>query len=174
MESNICYIYNDGIGLFVPDALWVNRIGDKPEEVKFGYLTNDLKKCFDRSQGTFITQFYNLVVPGLIVAKHIFEGLDRPLYCDDNKDGDHGKRVYTWRPRYDYAFNEERKSEMRRLAPEGKVFAVIVTPNIRHVDKYPNIKAWIDRWTWIDEDNGLDEAPVNWVDRYETKIWTRE
>lgn len=174
MEAFICYRYNDGIGLFIPEALWVDKFGDEPEVVKFGYLTSDLKKCWERGQGTAIAQFYNLVMPGLILARHIFEGLDRPLYCDGNKHGDRDKRVYTWRPRYDYAFSSKKKTEMRILAPEDQVFAVIVTPNTRHVKEYPDIKAWIDRWSWVDEDEGLDGASVNWVDRYETKLWSRE
>lgn len=159
--------------MYVADALWIEKPGDKPEKAKFGYLSNDLKKNWDRGEGTEIAQLYGLVIPGLILARHIFKGLDRPLYCDGNEHGDCDKRIYTWKPRHDFIHDAIKKAEMRILSPTGKVFAVIVAPNIKHKEKYPDIKAWIDRWVWVDEDEGLNEASVNWVDRYESKIWTR-
>ena len=159
--------------MYVPSATWVDKDTCKENEVKFGLLTSDLKQYYTRGQATAISQFYNLIVPGLILARHIFEGLERPLFCDNDENGDCNKRVYTWRPRYDYGYNSKTRKELRRLAPEGKVFTVIVTPNKKHAEKYPDIKAWIDRWNWVDEDEELNEAPQNWVDRYTTKVWTR-
>ncbi len=154
--------------------MWVDEAGSEPEEVLFGFLTSDLKLYWNRGQGTAIAQFYNLVMPGIILANHIFEGLERPLYCDDNEHGDQNKRIYTWRPVHDFEYDSRRKKQIVISAPRGKVFAVIVTPNTRHADDYPNIKAWIDRWNWVDEDEELNDAPSNWVDRYNRKIWTRE
>lgn len=115
-------------------------------------------------------------MPGLIVAKHIFEGLERPLYNDGDENGDVNKRIYVWRPRYDYIFNRGKMAEMRVLAPENKVFVVIVTPNTRpkHAANYPDIKAWIDRWGWVEMDQGPDEMPIDWVDRFNIRLMTRE
>ena len=139
--------------------------------VQFGLLAADLKKHGQRGQGTVIVQLYNIVIPGLICARHIFEGLERRLYCDENKDGDLDKLVYSWRPSWDYeCINQQ---GVKRPPPDGKIFAVIVTPNIRHKDEYPEITGWINRWNWVDEDPALKEAPLNWVDRYNKREWTR-
>lgn len=57
--------------------------------------------------------------------------------------------------------------------PAGKTFVVIVSPNIKHKETFPNIDGWLNRWNWVPVDEGLDEAPINWLDRYDKKIYSR-
>ena len=136
---------------------------------------NDLKERGLRGQGTSIAQCYRLVIPGMIMSRHIFQGLRRPLYCDGSKDSDKTKLIYSRRPSFDYGTKPGPDGfavSVRRPVPAGMTFVVITSPNDKHRDKFPEIDIWIDHWNWTKEDAGLQEAPVNWVDRYDSKIFS--
>jgi hypothetical protein len=110
----------------------------------------------------------------LILTRHIFEGLERPLHCDGSQTGDSTKLVYTRKPTRDVEWSGGKHGgPIERAAPKGCVFGVIVSPNARHREQYPPIDGWINHWAWADEDTGLPEAPIDWVDRYTAKLWTR-
>lgn len=172
MESIVYFETVNGVSIYTADALWVESEGDPTEEVKFGLLSDDLNMYVHRGQAATFAQFYKLVLPGIILAKHIFKGLDRPLLCDNNVCGDQDKRVYSRRPVNDYTYDRSASRVVQHLAPAGKVFVVIVSPNT-HLEEYPDIKAWIDHWCWVDEDKIFNDAPTDWVDRYNCKIWTQ-
>ena len=90
--------------------------------------------------------------------------------------GDTSKLIYTWKPTFDYEWIGGRFGEPKeRPTPQNSVFCVIVSPNIRNsnIEKFPYVYGWIERWNWVKEDKGLPEAPINWVDRYKKKIYTR-
>ena len=53
------------------------------------------------------------------------------------------------------------------------MFGVIISPNVRHQKDFPQIVGWIERWNWIAEDPALQEAAIDWVDRYDDRLWTR-
>lgn len=153
------------------------RLNEKhdPTEGILGLLCEDLRAWAKRGDSTEIAQFYKLVLPGTILARHVFRGLDRPLLADGDCDADKKKLIYSRKPAYDYVWSGGPQGAPLQLdAPIGKVFVVYVTPNVKHKDLYPEIAGWIDRWVWIDEDAGLPEATEGWVDRYEEKFWTRE
>lgn len=159
--------------LFVADG-WVCTASGKVEEGRFGLLTDSLKEYGARGQATAIAQFYGLVVPGLILTEHIFEGLDRPLYCDKDKKGDEDKLVHTRKPAWDYEWPSGCDgSHVKVLAPADSVFVVVVSPNKNHKNGFPEIDGWIERWNWVTEDSGLPGAPIGWIDRYKKKLWTR-
>ncbi len=131
-----------------------------------------------RGQGTKWVQLMRIVLPGLSNAKHIFQGLRRDLYNDDDAHADEKNLVYTWKPGFDVEWDHDANGGLGRAvdlqAPISAVFAVTIGKNERHKDKYPEIDGFIAAWNWIDgEDAVLSEAPVNWVDRYDTKLWTR-
>ncbi|HEB85790.1 MAG TPA: hypothetical protein ENI68_02070 [Gammaproteobacteria bacterium] len=92
--------YN-GQKIYLVDGLEIKENGELVE-VKFGLLASDLKKYAQRGQASAIAQFYMLVVPGLILTRHIFRGLERPLYCDGDMDADGSKLVYSRAPTLDY------------------------------------------------------------------------
>ena len=149
--------------------------GSAPVVGKLAMLCADLKNMACRGDLTLVAQFYELVIPGTILAKHVFRGLDRPLLADGDCDADKQKLVYTRKPAYDYLWSGGRDGAPLQLdAPVARVFAVHVTPNVKHKDTYPEIAGWIDHWTWVEEDAGLPEATIGWVDRYEEKLWTRD
>lgn len=140
-------------------------------------LVDDIKLLWDRGMGIQIAQLYELVIPGLILTRHVFEGLRRRLYCDDSQDADRSKLVYTRTPGFDVTLDRSRfpcnPSTVKVKPPKDKTFVVIISPNKRHQEKYPMVDGWIDRWNWVPADEGLAEAPVEWVDRYDRKIFTR-
>ncbi len=153
---------------------WLGQsLAADPEIKLFGLRYDDLKQYGDRGQATTIAQFYKLVQPGLILTHHIFKGLERRLCCDDDMEGDRNKLVYVRKPSYDFYWEGGPQGKAVRCdAPQGQVFAVIVSPNINHREQYPDIVGWLDRWNWVDEDTCLSEAPDDWFDRYESKLWT--
>ena len=48
------------------------------------------------------------------------------------------------------------------------------TARFQNKEEFPDIAGWLDHWNWVDEDTCLNEAPDDWVDRYDRKLWTRE
>ena len=145
------------------------------EAVTFALLADDLKPYGSRGQFTAIAQFYELVIPGLILPRHIFQGLERPLCYDDDMEADEQKLIYSQKPEFDYEWiGGLHGRTQRRQASPRKVFVVIISPNERYRQTYPGIAGWIERWNWVDEDRDLRGAPMNWVDRYSKKLYTTE
>ena len=115
-----------------------------------------------------------LVANGLIVTRHIFQGLERPLCSDDCMDGDKYKYIHSRKPKRDYEYQDSRGELIKEFeAPENKVLAVIISKNIKHTASFPMVYGWIERWSWVKEDKCLAEAPINWADRYNKKLYTR-
>lgn len=151
--------------------------GTPPRVGCLALLCKDLQAYGRRGEATAIAQFYELVLPGMILSRHVFKGLRRPLLTDGDTNADQGMLVYTRKPAYDYQWVDgpQQGHSEQIAAPAGKVFAVITRPNgEKHVENFPEVDGWINAWCWIDEDLGLPEAPTDWVDRYDSKLWTRK
>jgi len=145
---------------------------DQPGPRLYGLFQSDLGRYVQRGQMTAIAQFFKLVGNGLIVTRHIFYGLNRPLFDDDNMKADQEKIIHSRKPPRDYRWKT--RYELEQIsAPPGKVFVTIVSKNVKHNSRFPMVYGWVDRWNWVEEDIGLPEAPINWVDRYRKKIYTR-
>jgi len=165
----------NGQWVYLVAAKWFNEGAGQVDDVQFGLLASDLQLIASRGFGTSIAQFERMVAPGLILSRHIFKGLNRGLYCDDDPSGDKLKLIYTRTPSADYEWSGGAQGRsVKRNAPRGKVFSVIVSPNNKHGGDFPKIAGWVDRWSWILEDSALAEAPTNWVDRYDKRLWTRK
>ena len=123
---------------------------------------------------TEIAQGYGIVVQGMILARHMFRDLKRNLYDGSDEDQGPNKLIYSWRPTWDCLWLGDRFSgRIERVSPpENKVFVVIVTPNDSITVGTP--AGWCVRWTWVDEDPLLKEAPIGWQKRYGEKIFTRQ
>lgn len=147
---------------------------DHTGEVKqFGAPKNQLDKLWLRGSNVVLAQFLGIVVPGLVLAEHVFRGLKRPLCDGEDMNADRLKLVLSWRPAFDYWWSDtnrfdDSKLEMRE-APDGKVFAVIVTPNGMK-DKFPSVDYWIERGFWVRRSNTLLKAPIDWENRYVEKL----
>jgi len=145
------------------------------ETAKYAITMDVLRGLGTRGQFSAIAQLYGLVIPGLILSSHLFQGLNRYLYCDGAKEGDDDKFVFSRKPAYDYFWKGgPNGAEEKRLAPSTQVFVVIVSNNVRHKGNFSDIAGWIEHWNWVDEDPVLQEAPIDWVDRYKRKIWSRD
>jgi len=142
-------------------------------EKTFAVPKRQLEKHHHRGSNIKLAQFFAIVVPGLVIAEHIFQGLKRPLCDGDNMDGDKTKLAFSWRPEWDYWWNEAYRFDCRRLefreAPDGKVFVVNVSPNVVK-SLYPSVDYWIERWYWVRRSNTLLKAPTDWESRYESKL----
>lgn len=162
----------DGVSYFEIEGPLFDQGGS--QQGRFWIATNEIGKYCDRGQTTLVAQFYKLVVPGLILTRHIFGGLDRPLFCDNKMNGDESKYVFSRKPAWDWIWEGGSLGEpAQKQAPDKSVFVVIISKNDRHKDRFPDVDGWIERWNWVKESEGLKEAPARWVDRYAEKIWTR-
>jgi hypothetical protein len=145
-------------------------LDDPNKEVDYGILQSDLIKHLNRKNLTSIAQFESIVIPGLIKARHLFRGLKRFLFADGSKHADVRKFVHSWRPKHDYVWEASRIREVD--APPRTVFGVIVEKNA--LPTFSSVYGWIEKWNWIRESFELDEAPFDWVNRYDEKIFTKK
>lgn len=139
-------------------------------------LVTDLRAMAERGHTAGIAQFYGLLQNKMQMTEHIFMGLERKLYSDGNTNGSASKLVYTRKDAYDWVWNGDKTNgrPMQIAAPSGCVFAVFVSPNVRHRSAFPSVDGWINHWTWIDEDIAKPGAPENWSERFTKQVWTRE
>lgn len=167
-----------GSTVFCVDAPVFDDISNpgEPRTGTLGLLVSDLGTVAKRGQSVAIAQFYGLVLPGTILTRHVFAGLCRPMFTDGNDKADKANLVYTRKPAFDYVWSgTPTDGGLEQLdPPAGAVFALFVSPNIKHKEAIPEIDGWINYWTWVGEDQGLAEAPVDWVGRYDEKLWTRK
>jgi hypothetical protein len=145
--------------------------------VKYALTTEILYGLGRRKQFSAIAQLYKLVIPGLILSAHLFQGLNRYLYCNNANsatNGDEDKFVFSRKPKQDFFWQGGRDGrEVATHAPLNQVFVVVVTNNIKHRDEFPGVEGWIEHWSWVEEDSVLKGAPIDWVDRYKKKVWSR-
>lgn len=164
----------NGTPVYLAEAQLVETQGQAPTVVKLGRMVADLGKCASRGESTAIAQFYKIVMPGLILAKHIFKGLERPLYLEGDMEGDANKLVYSWKPKWDYEWEGDRfhGGPARKAPINTRVFVAIISPN-NDKGEFPEIAGWIEHWNWVKENSSLDAAPVEWETRYTEKLWSQ-
>lgn len=171
LENGMEQIVENGIPLLVVDGLLVEKQGSEPVVAKFGIVISQLGRYSDRGKGAAIAQFYSLVGPGLIVAKHIFRGLNRPLFAKGNMKADVDKSIYSWKPRSDYEWKGgPNGGPEKKTPPDGLVFVTIISPN--NDSSFPSVAGWVEHWNWVHESGDLNGAPVDWGARYREKLWS--
>ncbi len=165
--GNDSYICRNGKYAYSIEANWIESKGGRKAEVKLGLLESDLRETYAKlGRRAAIIEFYKIVCPHLIMTEHIFKGLSRHLDTDGDHHADRIKRVYTWRPNQYYEYDG--KNVIQKDVPKGYVFQVFVSPNLnKHKEEWPEFEGWIERWCWVKEDEGLQGAPINWLDRYD-------
>ncbi len=119
-----------------------------------------------------IAQYYGLVQDGLTEARHLFRGVTRPLLQNGDMNADERVIAYTWRPALDWEWSgtpwDGEPVEMP--APTNAVFFVQV---LEHDQDEHGISGAIAHWGWLDEDQVLKHAPVEWKERYGPNAGTR-
>ena len=152
------------------------EIAPVPKTGTLALPVTDLRAMAERGHTAAIAQFYGLLQNKMHLTEHVFRGLERKLYSDGNMNGSASKLVYTRKAAYDWVWVGSKTDgrPMQIAAPAACVFAVFVSPNVRHRSDYPNVDGWINHWTWIDEDIAKPGAPENWSERFTKQVWTRE
>ena len=150
------------------DAIDPTASDDQITVGKVGIDINALKQMANRGQATQVAQYFTLVREGLILAKHIFEGIKRPLYSNSENERDEGFYIYTWKPSKDAIWNSETNTVEHVPAPRKTVFTVIVKAD----DAHPDLIGMLQHWSWVLEDESLSEAPAEWNNRYNSKVFT--
>src|SRR4051812_38893387 len=98
-----CLVHQDDDAPNASKRYWDTVEALSPDDlstvIRFGIRRESLKSLFgDVARRTPIAQYYGLVKPGLIIARHCFRGLNRNLLYDGNMRGDVDILAYTWRP----------------------------------------------------------------------------
>jgi hypothetical protein len=142
--------------------------------VKLGVRLDTFQRYLKRGQRSAIAQYYGIVQEGLMLARHLFRGLKRPLMHNGDMRADQRVLLYTWRSPIDYEWagtpNYGRPQPISP-PPPNRVFVVLVREEVPDENE---VVGSIEHWNWVREDPGLPHAPINWEDRYGSKLWSRE
>lgn len=160
-----------GVGPYA-DIVEAPSPSDPRVVVKFGVRHETFLKFKERGLATAIAQYYGIVQEQLIVAEHAFRGLKRPLMLEGDMDADRPVLAYAWRSRVDFEWSGSPHDGYpeRLIPPDGQTFVVLVR------EEQPNsfgVLGSIEKWNWVREDLSLPQAPVDWQQRYDQKLWTR-
>ena len=146
---------------------------DQEETIRFGVQYDTVKSVVREKLSTVVAQYYGIVQEGLQNASHLFRGLKRPLFHEGDSEADGSVLIYSWRPKVDYVWAGSPYNGTPRPKSQvpGRVFVVLV----RKTDQAEyNVVGNIEHWNWVEEDSKLENAPVDWPDRYIEKLWSRE
>lgn len=118
-------------------------------------------------------QFYGIVDNGLIHAEHVFRGLRRSMHVGNNDDAAAEKLAASWLAARDARLVGDKSDATVdfRTAPPDKVFVVYISVN-KMLREYPSIYGWAEHWTWVQADPVEIGAPIQWLERYEARIWS--
>jgi len=171
-------IQKDNVSYYVVEGPPINlkEYQKSFDAARYAVNMDVLRGLGDRKQFPVLAQLYGIVIPGLILSTHLFRGVNRNLYYDDSFEGDSDKLIFSRKPPYDYTWTGGRNGNyIKKLAPSDQVFLILISENKnKHKENFPDVDGWIDHWNWADEDPVLSEAPIDWVDRYDKKLWSRE
>lgn len=121
-----------------------------------------------RGHRSQLAQLIYLVFEGMATPAHIFSGLKRPMKVGGNYHADRDFLVYCWLPERDCEFNIQTNNVQFLQVSMNQVFVTIVKP---YTEPIRGVSGEIIRWSWVDEDNVLALAPVNYQDRYGKHMW---
>jgi hypothetical protein len=152
---------------------WVS--GSKTGHLNVAMAMPQIRRLAERGQSWALGQMYGVVGPGLIFARHLFRGLRRDMYVQDDKNAAAKKLVATWaRERDAELIGPKSDMTLRHVAaPANRVFAVYISVN-EMVTDFPDVYGWADHWAWIAADPILPGAPIDWNSRYDERLWSRE
>lgn len=147
---------------------------DPQSTVKLGVRVDTFRQYVKRGQRSAVAQYYGIVQEDLMLARHLFRGLKRPMMHNGNMRADQDVFIYTWRSLVDYEWAgtpQYGRPQPITSFPPTRVFVVLV----REEEPDENgVIGSIEHWNWVREDPDLAHAPVNWADRYGKKVWSRE
>jgi len=123
---------------------------------------------------TAIAEFWGIVEPSLILARHAFRGLKRPLAHNGDMHADRRMVIYSWRPMWDFVWvGDAHHGHLEKKSPPPKTVMVVIVREEQQLDPH-GVYGSIKRWNWVKEDLILPHAPIEWGQRYAKKLWSRE
>jgi hypothetical protein len=128
-------------------------------------VINNYKNRGDRSR---LAQLIEIVFLGMATPAHIFKGLRRPMKVGRNGHADRDFLVYCWLPERDCEFNIQTKAVQYLQVSMNQVFVTIVQP---YTEPVHGMRGEVVRWYWLDEDNHLALAHMNYQGRYNQHVW---
>jgi len=146
---------------------------DYRETVRFGIRQEVILRLVAYQRKTAVAQFLGVVSPGLILARHAFRGLRRPLYHDGDFRADRTVVAYTWRPSSDFVWvgDPHYGHPEAKVPPARTVFVVLVREVADRT--IGDVRGSIEHWNWIREAEDLPHAPTQWKERYGLRLWSR-
>ncbi|HEY2392491.1 MAG TPA: hypothetical protein VGK22_15050 [Candidatus Angelobacter sp.] len=146
--------------------------------VKLGLRKDSFDRVLHHNLPTSVAQYHGIVQDGLFQAVHAFKGLNRPLMHGEDMQADKSILVYSWRPEVDYVWVGSRFDGkiIAKSPPSDRVFVVLVReePEPNEYAEVGRIFGSIEKWNWVKEDPTFPYAPIEWQDRYTSKLWSRE
>ena len=160
--------------------MWVADAPNWPSIPGKDHLTiavskDGIKDRADRGLRWQLGQMYGIVGPGLIFAEHVFQGLRRHMYVRMDPNAAASKFALTWGAHRDAQLVGDEFNPTLEFTdpPPNRVFVVYISPN-EMLSKFPDVFGWAEHWAWVAADVRLAGAPVEWNDRYDRKVWSRE
>lgn len=144
---------------------------DMESPVLMAIPMSQIQKRADRGLRHILGLLYGNIEPGLIMAKHVYKGLNRAMYVNGNSNADTTKYAYCWTPNADYYLGGNRFSPelVKKNAPVGRVFVAIISPN-EDLTNFPDVRGWIEHWSWVDSCPNDATRPIDHENRYEDKV----
>jgi hypothetical protein len=161
-----------GVGPY-KDVVEAPSAEDPQYTVKLGIRQDTFQQYARHLLFTAVAQYYGIVQDGLHSARHCFRGLKRPLMLGEDIHADEGVLVYTWRSLDDYEWAgtpQYGRPQPMRPTPVGIVFAVLAREQT--MDEC-GVVGTVEHWNWVREDPNLPHAPIDWQERYGSKLWSR-
>ncbi|WP_223478394.1 hypothetical protein [Oricola indica] len=172
--AELTFLSQPGGNIWAAEAPdWTNS---EREVLKIGITGEAIEaRASARGQTWQVGQMYGVVGTGMIFTQHVFRGLKRDMFVGDDRKADRSKYAVSWAAPNDVRFAEDAQGGYLEYypAPEGCIFVVYISIN-RMLVEFPDIFGWAEHWTWVDEDPGKSGAPVEWADRYEELVWSRD
>ncbi len=159
-------------------SVWV---ADAPDWTNSGKshlsIAIDLRSIADRAARGLswqLGQLYGVVGTGLIMTRHVFQGLKRDMYVRMDTDAASKKLVATWPAHRDAELvGDPQNPQLRYVGrPNNRIFVVYISPNEMLTD-FPDIDGWAEHWAWIVSDPLKIDHPIDWNARYDKKVWSR-
>ncbi len=96
------YFWKNDSRLAAADAWFPDATAEKGRRIgRLAIRYTDIERLKSRGQNTIVAQLQSILLPGLMLSRHIFEGLRRPLLCDGERNGDAKKLIYSRKPAFD-------------------------------------------------------------------------
>ena len=143
------------------------------DHLKIGITNDAIATRASRGLSWQVGQMYGVLGPGLIFAKHVFQGLKRGMYVRNDTQADAKKLAVSWDANEDAQWVGGPHDGTIEFcpSPDGSVFVVYISPN-QMIQQFPDIYGWAEHWTWVAGDPSVPGAPIESETRYETRLWS--